>query len=44
MNANIFFETALQFLTIAYVISVLLLLAASSICLAVIEAIEEANI
>ena len=36
MNSYIFFETALQILVVAYLISVVLLLAASQICLAVI--------
>lgn len=43
MNPNILFETALQLLAMSYVFSVLLLLAASNICLAVIEVIEEAG-
>ena len=40
MNSYIFFESALQILVVAYLISVVLLLAASKIGLAVIEAIE----
>jgi hypothetical protein len=40
MNFYIPFETALQLLTIAYLASVMLLLAASSICLVVTETIE----
>jgi hypothetical protein len=40
MNFYIPFETALQFLTNAYLASVMLLIAASSIGLAVIETIE----
>lgn len=43
MNPNIPFETALEFLTIAYIASVVLLLAASKVFLAVIETIEEVN-
>lgn len=43
MYSYIFFETAIQFLVLAYLISVLLLLAASKIGLAVIETIEEAK-
>jgi hypothetical protein len=43
MNSYIFFETALQFLVVAYLVSVVLLLAASKIGLAVIETIEEAK-
>lgn len=41
MNPNIFFETALQLLVMAYVASVMLLLTASNVGLAVIEIIEE---
>lgn len=43
MNSYIFFETALQILVVAYLISVVLLLAASKIGLAAIETIEEAQ-
>jgi len=43
MNPNISFETALQLLTAAHVVSVILLLIASNICLAVIETFEEAG-
>jgi hypothetical protein len=43
MNPNISFETALQLLTMAYAASVMLLLTASNVGLAVIEIIEEAD-
>jgi thiol:disulfide interchange protein len=43
MSAYIFFETALQILVIAYLISVVLLLAISKFGLAAIETIEEAK-
>lgn len=43
MNSYIFFETALQILITAYLVSVMLLLAASKIGLAVIETVEEAQ-
>ncbi|WP_277875945.1 hypothetical protein [Chroococcidiopsis sp [FACHB-1243]] len=43
MNSYIFFESALQILVVAYLISVVLLLAAAKIGLAVIETIEEAQ-
>lgn len=43
MNPNIPFETALQLLAMAYMASVMLILAASNVCLAVIETIEEAG-
>jgi len=43
MNPSIIFETALQLFAIAYVVSALLLLAASNICLAVIEIIAAAE-
>ena len=43
MNSYIFFETALQILVVAYLISVVLLLAASKIGLAVIETVEKAQ-
>lgn len=43
MNSYIFFETALQFLVVAYLISVVLLLASTKIGLAVIETIEAAK-
>ena len=38
---NISFETALELIVRAYMASAMLLLAASNICLAVIETIEE---
>jgi len=43
MNTYIPFETALEILVIAYISSVMLLLAASNLCLAVIETLEEAG-
>ena len=43
MNFYIPFETALQFLINAYLVSVMLLIAASSIGLALIEIIESIN-
>ncbi|WP_256498205.1 hypothetical protein [Chroococcidiopsis sp. CCNUC1] len=43
MNSYIFFESALQLLVIAYLISVMLLLTVSKIGLAVIETIEDAQ-
>lgn len=43
MNSYISFETALEILAIAYISSVMLLIAASNFCLAVIETFEEAN-
>jgi hypothetical protein len=43
MNSNILFETTLQLLAMAYVASVMLLLTASNVGLAVIEIIEEAD-
>jgi len=43
MNPYIPFETALELLTMAYLSSVMLLLAASNVCLAVIETLEEAG-
>ena len=43
MNPNIPFETALQLLAMAYVASVMLVLQASNVCLAVSETIEEAG-
>jgi hypothetical protein len=44
MNPNISFETALQLLTMAYVASVMLVLLASQIGLAVIETLEAADL
>lgn len=41
MYPNISFETALELLTMTHIASVMLLLAASQACLAVIETIEE---
>ncbi|AFY88834.1 hypothetical protein [Chroococcidiopsis thermalis] len=43
MNSYIFFESALQLLVIAYLISVMLLLTVAKIGLAVIETIEDAQ-
>lgn len=43
MNPNIPFETALQLLVMAYMVSVMLILLTSNICLAVIETIESAG-
>jgi hypothetical protein len=43
MNPNIPFETALQFLAMVYMVSVMLLLTASNVCLAVIEIFEDAG-
>ena len=43
MNPNISFVTALQFLTMAYMASVMLVLLASNFCLVVIETLEEAS-
>lgn len=41
MSPIIPFETALEFLVMAYIISGMLLLMASEVCLAVIESLEE---
>lgn len=41
MNSNIFFETTLDLLVKTYMASMMILLAASNICSAVIETIEE---
>jgi len=43
MNPNITFETALQFLTIAHVASLMLLLTVSNFLLAVIETFEKVD-
>ncbi|MDV2994666.1 MAG: hypothetical protein N4J56_004320 [Chroococcidiopsis sp. SAG 2025] len=40
MNSNIPFETVLQLLAMAYLASVMLVLLASSLCLAVVETVE----
>lgn len=43
MHPNISFVTALQFLTMVYVTSVMLVLLVSYFCLVVIETLEEAS-
>ncbi len=43
MNPDIPFETILQLLTTAHLASLILLVVASNVCLAVIEALEEAG-
>ncbi len=43
MNPQIPFETALQFLAIAYLVSVILLLLASQIGLAIIKTLEKSG-
>ncbi|WP_273038632.1 hypothetical protein [Iningainema tapete] len=40
MNHFISFETALQFLTITYAVSIMLILLGSQVCLQIIEIIE----